>query len=225
MALETAPGVAPAQVGPPWRDTSLAGCREVAEGRGERRWWAAPPVTGCAAGLVGLLVVMCLSAAWPGRHGVSRAGYLVAPLAPWAACLGGLAQADRHRLAVPATLLRAGAAMTVVATVASAWSGGHWQAVVQGSLAAVAVCGVLSGLALARPHGLGGGDVKVATLAAFGAGRAGAALAVTVLVCVPAGVAIWQLSSRGRRAGRAHPVALCPWLALAGLGGLVAGAL
>ncbi len=90
-------------------------------------------------------------------------------------------------------------------------------------LAAAGAAGAFfAGAALARPEGLGAGDVKLAAVMGLYLGRAVApALVVALLAGALAGAAI--VMRRGFRAGRRVTVPFAPFLAVGGVAGLLAG--
>jgi leader peptidase (prepilin peptidase)/N-methyltransferase len=90
-------------------------------------------------------------------------------------------------------------------------------------LGAACAAGVFfAGAALARPEGLGAGDVKLAAVMGLYLGRAVApALLVALLAGALVGAAI--VMRRGLRAGRSATVPFGPFLAGGGVVGLLAG--
>lgn len=96
------------------------------------------------------------------------------------------------------------------------------QALPEHLAAACAAGAFFAGAALARPEGLGAGDVKLAAVMGLYLGRAVApALVVALLAGALAGVAI--VLRRGLRAGRRATVPFAPFLAAGGVAGLLFG--
>jgi leader peptidase (prepilin peptidase)/N-methyltransferase len=88
--------------------------------------------------------------------------------------------------------------------------------------AACAAGAFFAGAALARPEGLGAGDVKLAAVMGLYLGRAVApALVLALLAGAFAGMVI--VLRRGLRAGRRATVPFAPFLAAGGVAGLLAG--
>ncbi len=135
---------------------------------------------------------------------------------PFAAMLVAVARADLDRRIVPNRILATGAAWAVAASVLV-----RPEALAELAIAAAAAFLALLAVALARPGGMGLGDVKLAGVMGLFLGEA---VAVALLVAFLAGsvVGIGLVARDGREAGkRALPFA--PFLALGGLAGMVAG--
>jgi leader peptidase (prepilin peptidase)/N-methyltransferase len=124
---------------------------------------------------------------------------------------------DVRRRLIPDLVLAPGA-LAALALLALTMPG----ALVEHLLAAGAAGAFFAGATLARPEGLGAGDVKLAAVMGLYLGRAvAAALLVSLLAGALVGAAI--VVRRGVRAGRRTTVPFAPFLAAGGVAGLLAG--
>jgi len=136
----------------------------------------------------------------------------------WAAGLCWLSWQDWRGLAVRTSSVRLVGLASGAWFVAGSALSRDWRMAVLGTVCALLVGGALAAWSLSRPGQLGFGDVRVATLMAFGAGAVSPS---ACLVAAPVACLVAALSAKARKArsrgggGQAAP--LVPFLALAGL--------
>lgn len=118
-----------------------------------------------------------------------------------------------HRL--PNAIMQPAAVAVVLLLTVAALLDDAWLALLRGAIAAVG-CGVLYlALALARPTGLGLGDVKLGALLGLWLGWLGwQAVVVGVLMGFVLGGVVGLLLIAARRANRRSAIAFGPWLLL-----------
>jgi leader peptidase (prepilin peptidase)/N-methyltransferase len=198
--------------------------------------------TGLAAGALGVPILV-------GGQGRAQPLALLG-LVGWACALCVLGLIDAEQFVLPTPILRFAAVTTVVALMVAATVSGNWRHLFSALLTVVGAGCVYGAWAWARPHGLGFGDVRMACLVALGVGASSMATALVVLSCAPLaagvvakyagrraavhGMATASISGPALEAGRcaaghgaARPVAvpLGPFLAVAGIVGVVAVAI
>lgn len=195
---------------------------------GSSRWlfYGAVGLGSAAVAVAGAARPALWSAPAAGTPGLGSALPRVLPLEVWCGALAVLGLADLRTLGVPRRLWRACAAVAFGAMALGCGVTGSWFALAHGVEAATVSGLGYAAWAVARPAAIGGADVRMVWLVAFGAGTVAPGTAVAAVWCASAVAAIWQRTGPGR-SGRQHraPVALCPFLALAGLAGVVVGAL
>jgi leader peptidase (prepilin peptidase) / N-methyltransferase len=135
----------------------------------------------------------------------------------WACGLCLLAIVDRETLFLPSKLVRLCASVTGSLLLAAALATSEWDYLEKSVVCALIASAGYGAWAFLRPNNLGLGDARMAGLVAFGVGTVSPGGCVVALACAP--VAAAGLS-RFRRA----PVALGPFLALAGIAVVVASA-
>lgn len=164
-----------------------------------------PLVEACSAGLAVAVV-----AARHGAHDLALGLTLIALLVP-------IALIDLDHRIVPNRLTALGAVAALAIGVATRPAG-----VPEQLIAGVAAGGFLLAAALARPGGMGMGDVKLAGMLGLFLGRD---VAVALLVALVAGtvVGIVVMARRGVGAGRKTAIPFGPFLALGGVVALLAG--
>ncbi len=135
---------------------------------------------------------------------------------PFAAMLVAVARADLDRRIVPNRVLAPAAAWAVAASVLV-----RPEAVAELVIAGAGAFLTLLAIALARPGGMGMGDVKLAGVMGL---YLGTAVAVALLVAFLAGSVLGiGLVVRDGREARKRAIPFAPFLALGGLAGVVAG--
>lgn len=176
------------------------------------------------------------------RHGTGP--LLFAALVGWACALSVLGLIDSHRFVLPTSLLRVATLTTATLLLGASGASGHWQPVIS-AVGAFMVAGIAYGAwSLLHPEGLGFGDVRMACLVALGLGACSLPVALVALSTAPLGAGVaarlapgryWSHNQNdflatgqpalGRRAGKpAVAIPLGPFLAFAGIVGVVAGA-
>ena len=164
-----------------------------------------PLVEACSAGLAVAVVV-----ARHGTHDLALGLTLIALLVP-------IALIDLDHRIIPNRLTALGAVAALAIGAATRPAG-----VPEQLIAGVAAGGFLLAAALARPGGMGMGDVKLAGMLGLFLGRD---VAVALLVALLAGtlVGIVVMARRGVREGRETAIPFGPFLALGGVVALIAG--
>jgi leader peptidase (prepilin peptidase)/N-methyltransferase len=150
---------------------------------------------------------------------------LLAGLIGWACALCVLGLIDAEQFVLPTPILWFAGAMTFVALVVAATVSGNWRHLFSALLTVVGAGCAYGTWAWAKPQGLGFGDVRMACLVALGVGACSMAIALVALSCAP--LAAGLVAKCAGRRGAAHPVAvpLGPFLAVAGIVGVVAVAI
>jgi leader peptidase (prepilin peptidase) / N-methyltransferase len=176
---------------------------------------------------------------------VARAAPPVAlsPLVGWACALSVLGLIDTQELALPTPILRAATLATGASLVATSAAAGAWDGLLSAAGAAAAAAAAYGTWALVRPRALGFGDVRMACLVALGVGACSPSWSLVALSCAPlaAGLGCRYAGRRPRVVAAAVPattagqadggsmsaraVPLGPFLAIAGVVGVVAGAI
>ena len=147
----------------------------------------------------------------------------MAALALWAGAIALLALTDHYSRVLPTRLVRAATVGAASLLLAEGAFSGSWHLVARGAGCA-ALAGATFGLwALFSPRGLGFGDVRLAVLVALGAGASSVPGALVALSLSPL-VAGLSSKCRSHRAGEPKPVALGPFLAVAGIVTVVSSA-
>jgi leader peptidase (prepilin peptidase) / N-methyltransferase len=144
-------------------------------------------------------------------------------LVAWACSLAILGLIDAEHFVLPTPILRLATTVTAVALVAAARVSGDWRPVLSAATTAAVAGSAYGAWALAKPEGLGFGDVRMAFLVAIGVGACSIAGALVALSCAPLAAGLVA-----RCPGRRSPVSgtpLGPFLALAGVVGVVASAI
>lgn len=197
-----------------WRWVATAqGCCSERRPRYSRLSWAL--ATAAAAGAV--------AAAWLAGNANSSASLVFVPLIGWACGLSVLGLIDAHHRVLPTPIARAAVVGTGTSLAAVSFVSGAGRELVGAAGAASAAAVVYGAWSLVRPRSLGFGDVRMACLVALGVGARSLPVATVVLSCAPLAAGI---GSKCRAAPTRHvPVPLGPFLAVAGLMGVVAGAL
>jgi leader peptidase (prepilin peptidase)/N-methyltransferase len=152
----------------------------------------------------------------------------VTGLAVWAAALAVLALVDERHLVLPTAPLRLATVATGVFLLVVSHQSGDWRYLVGGASCAVFAAGAFGACALLRPRRLGFGDVRMAAVVALGAGALAPAATFAALCCAPVGagvIARWRAWRSGDPGAIGSPVALGPFLALAGIVVVTASAL
>ncbi len=207
LAARAGRGAAPAGGGPvpPWAQGRApllvgAGLAAVAVGSAWQRPLWSGPAAGLPAGVAGL-----------------------AGVAVWACLLVAVGVADLCWMRVPPALWRAGAPAVFAGALVAAGTSGYWLAAASGAMAALVGALAYISVAALLPGRLGGADARMAALVAFGVGAVRPGLAVACLAVAPLACALWARAPRAGR-GRGQAVALCPFLAVAGVVGVAVGA-
>ena len=147
-------------------------------------------------------------------------------LVAWASGLVAMALIDEETLVLPNKLMYPYALVACYSLATEATANNKWRSLERGSICAV-VALVLFGLwAFVQPNSLGLGDARLAFLVALGVGTVsatGCAVALTSAPAMAAGISIFRW--RYRRTDRSTPVALGPYLAIAGIAVVVASAI
>jgi hypothetical protein len=177
--------------------------------------WGTAAGTGAGAITVEILVM---------RHG--RAQPLVlAGLIGWACALCVLGLIDAEEFVLPTPIVRFATVMTFVALVAAATVSGNWRHLFSALLTVVGAGSAYGAWAWAKPQGLGFGDVRMACLVALGVGACSMASALVALSCAPLAAGLVAKYAGRRAAARPVAVPLGPFLAVAGVVGVVAVAI
>jgi leader peptidase (prepilin peptidase) / N-methyltransferase len=151
---------------------------------------------------------------------------MVTYLVVWACGVVLLALIDRETLLLPRVLVHACAYITGGVLIADVAATGDWGYLGRSSLSALVTCVIFGAWAFARPKSLGLGDARMAGLVALGAGSLSPANCVAALACAPLFAAsISTLRWKYKRIDRSTPVALGPFLALAGIAAVVGRAI
>jgi hypothetical protein len=141
----------------------------------------------------------------------------------WACLLVAAGVADLCWMRVPPALWRAGAPAVCAGALVGAGTSGYWVAAARGAVVALVGALVYFTVAVLRPGRLGGADARMAGLVGFGVGAVRPGVAVVCLAVAPLACALWGAVRREGR-GRGQAIALCPFLAVAGVVGVAAGA-
>lgn len=200
---------------------AAGGSTTARRGRAARARWTA--LTGASAAAVSGVV-------WAGNGGGGRL-LEAAAFGLWASGLSVLGLVDAGQLVLPTPLTRLVGATTASLLAAFSAMTGNWAMLARG-LGCAAVAGLGFGLwALARPKGLGFGDVRMGSVAALGVGALSPAAALVVLSGAPlvAGAGLnLRPARRGNRAlrgpGSRPAVPLGPFLAIGAVLAVVTGA-
>ena len=151
----------------------------------------------------------------------------------WACLLVAVGVADLCWMRVPPALWRAGAPAVCAGALVGAGTSGCWVAAARGAAVGLVGAVVYYTVAVLRPGRLGGADARMAALVGFGVGALSPGVAVVCLAVAPLACALWAAAGRaghgrghgrGRGRGRGQAIALCPFLAVAGVVGVAAGA-
>ena len=181
-----------------------------------RRRTGWPAITGTTGATVAAAIVL------GGRGPLWMTPFLVA----WASGLVAMALIDEETLVLPNKLMYPYALVACYLLATEATANNKWRSLERGSICAV-VALVLFGLwAFVQPNSLGLGDARLAFLVALGVGTVsatGCAVALTSAPAMAAGISIFRW--RYRRTDRSTPVALGPYLAIAGIAVVVASAI
>jgi leader peptidase (prepilin peptidase) / N-methyltransferase len=146
-------------------------------------------------------------------------------LGVWACGLAMLALVDRETLLLPHKLVHLCGSAIVGLLLASSAVTGDWGYIERGLLCAVVAAAAFGAWALLRPRSLGLGDARMACLVAVGAGALSPAGCLVALTCAPFLAACTSaLRRRRERVARTKPIALGPFLALAGVVAVLARA-
>jgi leader peptidase (prepilin peptidase)/N-methyltransferase len=197
-------------------------CRWILAAGSQQPTWTGYParlgratIVGGATALVAVALLVC-------KRGVATAE--VAGLVVWASALAVLGLVDSRHFVVPTALVRLSALATGGFLLGAGGLSGDWQCVVGGVGCALVAGGLFAVWAVAKPQGLGFGDVRMACLVALGAGAICPAGAAVALSCAPlvAGVLSRHRANTGARG--AAPVPLGPLLAVGGIVAVVASA-
>ncbi len=188
---------------------------ELSDPRNRTAWPVCPVLTGVTAATVAAALIM-------GR----KASLWVIPfLVVWAGGLAILALIDRETLLLPSKLIylsafAAGALLLVQGAVT-----GKWHYLGNGALCAITALIAFGLCTLLQPRNLGLGDARLASVVALGAGALSPVVCIVALACAPA-VAAGLSTFRWKytRTDLTTPIALGPFLALAGIAVVVAGA-
>jgi hypothetical protein len=156
----------------------------------------------------------------------------VAALVGWAVAVSLLALIDAGKFVLPTPILRVAIVTTGGGLVAAGALSGQWQRPL-GAAGAVAVAAAVYGTwSLLSPVGIGFGDVRMACLVALGVGARSLPVALVVLAWAPLAAALMGKYWRPVRPPMTTaipeggiPIPLGPFLACAGILGVVAVAI
>jgi leader peptidase (prepilin peptidase) / N-methyltransferase len=178
-------------------------------------WPVCPVLIGATAATVAVASIM-------GR----KASLWVIPfLVVWASGLAILAFIDLETLLLPSKLIylcafAAGSLLLVAGAATSTW---HY--LCNGLLCAITALVAFGLCTLSQPRNLGLGDARLASLVALGAGALSPVVCIVALACAPAVAAGFSTFRwKYRRTDLSQPIALGPFLALAGIAVVLAGA-
>jgi hypothetical protein len=181
--------------------------------RSQRVWSA---LTGATAATVAASSVL-------GRCGAVR---MLPFLLVWATGLALLALTDQETLLLPGKLVRLCTFLAGCLLLTDAAATSDWHYLGKGLLCAVGAFATFGLWASWRPNSLGFGDARFACLVALGAGALSPAGCVVALACAPAvSAGISTSRARFRAIDQRTPIALGPFLALAGIAVAVASAI
>jgi leader peptidase (prepilin peptidase) / N-methyltransferase len=151
---------------------------------------------------------------------------MVTYLMVWACGVVLLALVDRETLLLPRQLMHVCAFVTGGVLLADAAVTRDWDYLGRSALSSLVTCVIFGAWAFAQPNSLGLGDARMAGLVALGAGGLSPADCVAALACAPLiAASISSLRWRYRRIDRSIPMALGPFLALAGIVAVVGSAI
>ena len=182
----------------------------------ERRPAGWPVIIGATGAIVAATIAV------GGRGPLWMLPFLVA----WASGLVAMALVDRETLVLPSKLIYPYALVISYLLTTEAVADNKWRSLERGSVCALVALAFFGFWAFAQPNSLGLGDARLASLVALGVGSisaAGCAAALTSAPAMAAGVSIFRW--RYRRTDRATPVALAPYMAIAGIAVVVASAI
>lgn len=204
-----------------------------------RRWVEDARMSTHLAGTPAASTIPCSRTAWPATTSAAAATvvaaftlerkgslWVVPFLVVWASGLALLSLLDEETLLLPSKLIHLCAVVDVCLLVANGVATGNWSYLGKGLLCGVAAFAAFGLWALLQPNGLGLGDVRLALLVALGAGTVSPVGCIVTLACAPAVAA--GVSTLPRKYGtiaRSTPIALGPFLALAGITAVVASAI
>ena len=144
--------------------------------------------------------------------------WMVPFFAVWASGLAVLALVDRETLFLPSKLLRLNMVVAGAALVVQAIATRDWSHLGRSGICAVVAFAGFGAWAFLRPGGLGLGDARFAVLVALGAGAIWPSGCLVALTCAPlAAAVVATFRRRANRTDQRTPVALGPFLALAGI--------
>lgn len=191
------PEVATGRLGPPGMVTAASASLVVA------CCLRPGPLTGAGPGLAQLIVMSAFGC--------------------WASGLAALAFIDGQTLTLPKKAVEATGLFVVTALFLSSYVARHWSSLLSGLACAAIVFMAMGAWAILAPENIGFGDVRFSGLVAFGAGVISPSFCVVALA---AAVFACGLASRFGHKGckSPQPVALGPFLALAGVTCVVASA-
>jgi hypothetical protein len=204
-----------------------------------RRWVEAARVTSPLAGVPATSSIRGVPTLWPAITTTTAASvaaaltlgrkgslWLLPALVIWANGLALLALIDQETLLLPSKLIHLCAAVVVCLLLVDGVATSNWRYLEEGLVCGSAALAVFGLWALWQPGRLGFGDARLASLVALGAGAFSPAGCVVALACAPAAAA--AISTLRRNYGGLPPkapAALGPFLALAGITAVVAGAI
>jgi leader peptidase (prepilin peptidase) / N-methyltransferase len=152
--------------------------------------------------------------------------WIIPFLGVWACGLTLLALVDRETLLIPRKLVHLCYWAAAGVLVANSAAAGEWNDIKRSLVCVLAAWLAFGAWALFRPNNLGLGDVRMACLVALGAGALWPAGCVVALTSAPfLAACVSSLRSRVTMEGRSKPIALGPFLAVAGIVAVVARAL
>ena len=171
-----------------------------------------------------LVVACCLSPSGPtGARGALATILFTAGLAAWAAGLTALGLIDSKTLLLPTKPVRSTGLLILTAVFLTSCMTGDWSALWGGVICAAIAFLSFGVWAVVAGDAIGFGDVRFATVVAFGAGAISPSLCLTAVAgAVLAGGVASRLGHKGL--DRPHPVPLGPFLAAAGITCVVASA-
>jgi leader peptidase (prepilin peptidase) / N-methyltransferase len=188
---------------------------ELSDPRNRTAWPVYPVLIGATATTVAVALIM-------GR----KASLWVIPfLVVWASGVAILAFIDLETLLLPSKLIylcafAAGSLLLVAGAATSKW---HY--LCNGLLCAITALVAFGLSTLLQPRNLGLGDARLASLVALGAGALSPVVCIVALACAPAVAASFSTFRwKYRRTDLSQPIALGPFLALAGIAVVLAGA-
>ena len=151
---------------------------------------------------------------------------MVTYLVVWACGVVLLALADRETLLLPRQLMHVCAFVTGGVLIADAAATRDWDYLGRSALSSLVTCVIFGAWAFAQPNRLGLGDARMAGFVALGAGSLSPADCVAALACAPLiAASLSTLRWKYKRIDRSTPVALGPFLALAGIVAVVGSAI
>lgn len=151
---------------------------------------------------------------------------MVTYLVVWACGVVLLALTDRETLLLPRQLMHVCAFVTGGVLIADAAATRDWDYLGRSALSSLVTCVIFGAWAFAQPNRLGLGDARMAGFVALGAGSLSPADCVAALACAPLiAASLSTLRWKYKRIDRSAPVALGPFLALAGIVAVVGSAI